>query len=296
MMPAARPPLEALGPPASPLPSGACDAHVHLFGGPGEFARDPARSEDPAPGDLGAWHARLRRRMGVLGLGRAVLVQSVIYREDNTMTAAALAAMGPAARGVALLRPDVSDTALDALHDAGFRGVRLDLVHPGALRSDDMPTLAPRLADRGWHVQVFGRWAEHSGEIAHLEAALPCPVVLDHFGYPDVPAGADAPSFRRLLRLLEGGRLWVKLSSLYRQGPAEALAPLLAAATRANPERILWGSNWPHVRLNGPLPDETALIDMVQDALEPGDIDRVFRANPEALYGFAPLADAPALA
>ena len=223
--------------------------------------------------------------MGTLGLDRVVLVQSVIYREDPAMTAAALAAMGPAARGVALLRPEVTDADLDALHAAGFRGVRLDLVHPGALRPADLTALAPRLARLGWHVQVFGRWAEHEALISDLAQRLPCPLVLDHLAYAGAGGPRD-PAFGRLLALLGEGALWVKLSSLYRQGPPDALAPLVAALARANPARLLWGSNWPHVRWDGPLPEEAELIEAVQDGLGSGAADAAFRDNPAALYGF----------
>ena len=289
MIPVARPPIAPTVPSQVSLPTGACDSHVHLFAGPDEFARDPERTEDPAIGDFAIWSSRLRGRMDILGLERAVLVHSVIYRENNAMTVEALRQLGDAFRGIALLRADVTEAELNRLHDVGFRGARLDLVYPGALSVEAAESLAPRLAARGWHLQLFGRWAANGDVIAELTQRLPCPVVLDHFAYPDVVVGTEGVGFQAMLRSLEGGRVWVKLSSLYRQdGPLhDRLDPFIEAAVATNPERVVWGSNWPHVRWDGSMPDETDLINNVTRLLSSSQTRRVFCENPALLYDFS---------
>lgn len=276
MIPQARPPRAVTRSPIPPLPPGACDTHVHVFGGPQEHPRDPTRAEDPADGTSADWIRRLRGRMAALGLTRVVLVHSIVYREDMDATLEALGRLRDVARGVALVAPDVTDAALNEMHVAGIRGVRLDLVFPGPLTLADVGALAPRLASRNWHLQVFGRWASHGQEMADLAVRLPCPVVLDHAAY--IPAdGVDV-----LLRALERERLWVKASSLYRQ---EASAVVRAVA-RHRPDRLLWGSNWPHVRWDGPMPDETDLVEDFGTLLTAADAHRAFVDNPAELYGF----------
>ena len=273
-------------------PPGACDSHVHVFAGPEEFARDPDRTEDPAPGDLATWCGRLAERLATLGLSRVVLIHSVVYREDNAATVAALDRMGlHRTRGVALLRPGVGDDELDRLHEAGMRGVRLDLVFPGALHPEGAVALAPRLAERGWHVQLFGKLTEgDAGVIADLAGRLPVPMVLDHLAYPVLHEGPDGAGFRMILSLLERGRTWVKLSSLYRQAdpPHDALAPFVAALLAANPERIIWGSNWPHVRWAGPTPDDGGVLDALTEMAGKDAVRRILVDNPQELYGFDP--------
>ena len=271
---------------------GACDSHVHVFAGPEEFARDPNRTEDPAPGDLATWCERLDARLAILGLSRVVLIHSVVYRENNAATVAALGRMGRhRTRGVALLRPEIADGELDHLHEAGMRGVRLDLVFPGALRPEGAVALAPRLAERGWHVQIFGKLAEgHADVIADLAGRLPAPTVLDHLAYPVLREGPDGAGFRMILSLMERGRTWVKLSSLYRQAdpPYEALEPFLRALFAANPERVIWGSNWPHVRWEGPPPDDGAVLDALTEMAGEDVMRRILVDNPQQLYDFDP--------
>ncbi|MEM8852534.1 MAG: amidohydrolase family protein [Pseudomonadota bacterium] len=285
-----RAPLDPPSPPKTAVPEGACDCHLHMFAGADEFARDPTRLEDPAEGSLDDWIGRLRRQMAVLGLSRAVLVQSIVYREDNGMLCEALSRLGPDTfRGVGLVGPDVSAAELASLHAAGVRGIRCNARHPGALLLSDLEALAPRLADTGFHVQIlFGDGQDIAAEADRL-ARLPVPVVIDHHASPGegaIDAGAPPDALKRLL---DGGNTYVKLSAAYRMTPPPhtALAAYAANLFACAPQRIVWGSDWPYVLYNGPVADAGVLLDAVCDAL-PDEAARrsVFVDTPKALYGF----------
>ena len=286
----ARPPAPPTAPLDAPTPPGACDTHLHVFGGGAEFPAAPGCTELPAPGSLADWTRRLEAHLDALGLARAIIVHSVVYGEDNAVTARAIGLLGAGrARGVALVRPGTSDQEIAALHEAGFRGVRLNLSFPGALDLDGLREVAPRLADRGWHVLV--NLPRYVGldlpDLVERLTTLPVPVVLDHYGYPDLAGGMDAA----ILRRMETGRLWVKLSAAYRQceppyGPLDRIVRQLAEVRR---DRLLWASDWPHVRWAGAMPDDAVQLNALARQLPDEEARRdVLVRNPAALYGFEP--------
>ena len=285
----ARPPI-APSQPTVPVPAGACDTHLHIFGS--DFALASGNAEDPASGTLDEWLDRLDGHFRALGLNRGVIVHSVAYAEDNAVTEAAIERRGTdRLRGVALVRPDISKQELSVLHAAGFRGVRLNLSFTGALDLDGLEALAPRLADLGWHVLVnLPRYVGLPlATIADRLAALPLPVVLDHYGYPDLEAGVKDEAFQACLSLLASGRFWVKLSAGYRQcAPSfEALDPFVDALVRANPDRLLWASDWPHVRWNGIMPDNAVQLDALARQVPDASVrTRILATNPQRLYSF----------
>lgn len=260
-------------------PPGAADCHVHVY--------DPARAPGADAAALRALHARL-------GLSRGVLVQPSAYGFDNALHLAALEALGRERfRMVAVLPPDVGEAELRGLDAAGVRGVRFNLKLGGPLRAGDLPTLARRVAPFGWHCQVNAAPAQLLG-LQDLLLGLPCPVVLDHLGQVPQPEGPAGVAFAAVRRLLDGGRAWAKLSGPYvtsRAGPpgyADAGA-VAAALARAAPERVVWGSDWPHPSERAK-PDDAALLGLLADWVpEPGARRRVLVDNPAALYGF----DAP---
>jgi D-galactarolactone isomerase len=225
-----------------------------------------------------------------LGLSRAVIVQPNGYGFDNTCTLEALAALGATARGIATVPIDVADVELERLTHAGVRGVRFHLLPGGMLGWDAVEPMAARIASFGWHIQLQldGR------ELPRYEAALgrlPVPLVIDHNGKFLEPVAIDHPGFKALLRLLDRGKTWVKLSAPYetsRQGPPHYadVGALARALVQTNPERCVWASNWPHPGRNPP-PDSAALLDLL---LEWADDDatrrRILVDNPAALYGF----------
>jgi predicted TIM-barrel fold metal-dependent hydrolase len=265
-------------------PPGAIDCHVHVFAPPERIPFDPRRVYTPPPG-LDA--ARLIRMHETIGIARAVLVASNVYGEDLRATEAALARHPGRFRGVALVRADIADAELDRLHGLGFRAVRINLVVPGALRMEHLASLAPRLADRGWHLEVQSK-PETLAEVLGDLMALPVEVVVDHLSlirpeHKETHIGA-------VLRLLDGGRGWVKLSGPYVGEPAGPRYPKAAALARrfveAAPERCLWGSNWPHPQAR-PMPDDGDLLDWLAEAVpDAAARRRILVDNPARLFGF----------
>jgi D-galactarolactone isomerase len=240
----------------------------------------------PPPAPLAEYLA-VRR---ALGLARAVVVQPNGYGFDNRCTLEALAALGASGRAVATVPHEVAAGELQRLTQAGVRGARFHLLPGGMLTWEALAPLAARIAPFGWHIQLQldGR------ELPHYETALarlPVPLVIDHNGKFLEPVAPQHPAFQTLLRLLEGGNTWVKLSAPYetsRLGPPHYadVGALAKALVRANPERCLWASNWPHPGRKPP-PDTAALLDLLREwAPDVATRERILVANPAALYGF----------
>ena len=279
-------------------PPGACDLHVHVIGPKSRFPLARERTYTPRDALPSELSAMLRR----LGLTRVVLVQPSFYRTDNTCILDALAQL-PDLRGVAVLPPQTSDEELDALDDQGIRGLRVNIATSGGASIDAIKKSiedAARLCERhGWHVQLFVAAAAIE-PLAPLVRALPVAAVFDHFGL--IGPDADDGPLRALTALLETGHVWVKISGAYRiaADPNDArIAPLARTLCAANPERIVWGSDWPHTPrhdLRKPnseeeLPfqeiDTQGLLDLVPRWLEDDAmVRRVLVTNPVRLYGF----------
>ena len=281
--------------PCTALPAGACDCHVHLYDG--RFPADPAarlRPPDAGADDLRA----LQRRIGTT---RVVLVTPSTYGTDNRCLLEGLAALGAEARGVAVIGGHESDAELLRLHGAGVRGVRLNLSLGVSGTVDSILPLAQRIAPLGWHLQLLmapDLLAQQAGVLRRL----PVPLVFDHFGrIPPALAGRH-PAHALLLELLQEGRAWMKLSGGYIVSERHAvddpaLDALAAGYLRAAPDRVVWGSDWPHATATAgvqPLPDDALQVDRMADwARQAGDaastLQRVLVDNPAALYGFAPV-------
>jgi predicted TIM-barrel fold metal-dependent hydrolase len=293
------------GLPDRALPRGACDCHVHVFGDPARFPFAPKRAYTPGRADTDTLVAHLK----ACGLSRAVIVQPSPYGFDNSCTLAAIDALGPQFRGVAVLDPEDTSVDLAALHAAGVRGVRLNLVTTG--RDDGagamaaIETLASRIAHLGWHVQIFSGLATtvHVAR-ACLARALDVPLVFDHFAGASARTDPGGDAWSTVLELVRSGRAYVKASAPHRAerggtvGPADPLARSLIAA---NPERVLWGSDWPHTSSSARRPEDVDRIEpfeaiddgKVLERLRAwcGDADTlttVLVANPARLYGFTP--------
>lgn len=289
-LPRARSPLDPPSRPTAALPEGACDSHVHIFAGGGEFPRRADLAQEPADGSLADWTGRLLRQLATLGLARAVLVHSVAYGEDNRVLRAALERLGPSRfRGVALVRPDIAPGDLAALAREGVRGVRCNLRHGGALDLADVDALASRLADNAMHVQLLMRTASDAGDLRERAARWPMPLVLDHFASPTAQEVTLGRPDAGLLRLLDTGRVYVKLAAAYRIAPPPhtALTPFLSALIAHRPDRMVWGSDWPYVMFRGPDPDAGALVDALADACPDARTRAAILCHtPASLYGF----------
>lgn len=276
-------------------PEGACDTHIHMLAAPDEAQLWDGRIEDPAPGLRYAdFLAAYIKQMQDLGISRTVVIQSILYGTDNSVTARAVADLnaldGFAARGIGLVTDTATDADLDRLVEQNLVGVRLNYVHGGVLSWAGVQAMAPRLAARGLHVQMLINTHRHMTELAPQIAALPVPVVLDHIGWPDLSLGPDEPGFQGLLQVLGTGNVWVKLSGLYRlcPPPYRAADPFVKALLRAAPTRCLWGSDWPHIMLaDAGQPDSADLLNALAQLCPD---ERVWRQvlvdNPAELYGF----------
>lgn len=276
--------------PAVSAPAGAWDAHVHLVAGAGEFPLWEGRVENPAPGpDLDGWIAIFRRHLATLGVSRAVVVHSILYGADNAVTLEALERLGPEFAGVGLVRDGAPASELDRLASAGIRAVRLNYVHGGVLSWDGALDLAPALADRGMHIQMLIQSHRHMTEIAADVRACPVPVVFDHMGWPDLSQGIDEPGFATLRRLLSEGAAYAKLSAPYRlcDVPYSAADAHVRALVEANPDRCLWGSDWPHLMLaDARQPDAGALFEAFARAVPDPDIRHgILVRTPDRLFG-----------
>lgn len=231
------------------VPAGACDCHVHVFGTEAEFPFVSARGYTPPP----ATAAELMELQKALRLSRVVIVQPSVYGSNNSCTLDGMRRLGERARGVAVIDDSTSDAALDDMHRAGIRGVRVNLETAGETDPDlarrDLAAAVARVASRDWHVQVYTRLSVIARLAADVEN-LPVPIVFDHFGGAQAAGGVDQPGFAALLALVAGGHAYVKVSAAYRssqKAPAYGdVAPLARALIAANPERILWGTDWPH--------------------------------------------------
>ncbi|MBV2358210.1 amidohydrolase family protein [Thalassococcus sp. CAU 1522] len=277
--PLAPPPPETVVAPA-PLPPGAINAHVHLVGD--DFQLQDKAVERPAPGTLDAWLTRFRAHQAQIGCSRAVIVHSILYGGDNTVTLEAARRYGPGTPAVVLIRDNATEAQIAALADAGAKAVRLNYVHGGLLSWEGMVRLAPMLAAHGLHVEMLAHSHLHLTELAPQVPDLPVDIVFDHCAWPDRSLGVTDGQ-RALERLLADGHAWCKLSAAYRYDPEpQALFSRLIAA---NPERLLWGSDWPHLMLgDAVMPDTGAELRKLQSVLDDATAQRIFVDNPTRLY------------
>lgn len=291
------PPRAAHAAVAFALPRGACDSHAHVFGPYARFALADDRSYTPDEAPAEAFLAHLDR----LGLARGVLVTASASGTDNAVVLDALRRHPDRLRGVAVPSPATTDDDLDRWHDAGVRGVRVNLfqreghaVYRNGVGLDVLEALAPRLARRGWHAQV---WI-HAPDLPALGdrlLRLGLPLVIDHMGRMATARGVDDPGFRHLCRMLERGEAWAKMSGADRNtegGQDHAdVDPFARALLQANLQRVVWGSDWPHINYYDPaqVPDDGALLNLLARWLpDAADRQRVLVDNPAALYGFVP--------
>lgn len=271
--------------PALQAPDGACDTHMHVY-----EPRFPARPEVAKPPAAPvAEYVKIRAQ---LGLSRTIVVQPNAYGTDNRCMLEAMAALGPSARGVAVVDTRVSDDELARLTRAGIRAIRFMMLPGGALTWDILEEMATRVHAFGWHVnlQLDGRTL--SDHLALLEG-LPGELVIDHVGKFLEPVTVDHAGFKALLRLIASGRTWVKLSAPYevsKAGPPryEDVGALAKTLVKAAPERMLWASNWPHPSAKpGQLPDDVNLLDLLLEwAPDAATRTGILVDNPARLYGF----------
>jgi predicted TIM-barrel fold metal-dependent hydrolase/predicted NBD/HSP70 family sugar kinase len=290
--------------PAFSVPFGACDCHVHVFGTAAEFPFAARRGYTPPP----AGADELLKLQRSLFLSRVVIVQPSVYGSDNSCTLDGMRRLGDRARGVAVIDEATSQEALDRMHRAGVRGIRVNLEtagesDPGTARRNLLAAVE-RVQPRGWHVQVYTRLSVIQA-LGDDIAELPAPIVIDHFGGAQASGGTGEAGFADLLALVRAGYAYVKVSAAYHsseKAPAyDDVAPLARALIEANPDRIVWGSDWPHphaAAAGRPL-DEPAPFYDIDDGLALNQLEawapdaairrKILVDNPARLYDFPPV-------
>nr|WP_297528998.1 amidohydrolase family protein [uncultured Roseateles sp.] len=277
------------------LPDGAVDAHCHVFGPGAEFPYAPERKYTPCD----AGKAQLFALRDRLGFSRNVVVQATCHGDDNRAMVDACRASGGRARGVATVRRGITDGQLQDLHDAGVRGVRFNFVKRlvDFTPRDELMEIAQRVKALGWHVVVYFE-APDLPELWDFFSALPTTVVVDHMGRPDVTKPVDGPAFALFLRFLrEHPFIWTKVTCPERLSvagppalngepePYRDVIPFARRVVEAFPDRVLWGTDWPHPNLKDHMPDDGLLVDVIPRIAPTAELrQRLLVDNPMRLY------------
>jgi 2-pyrone-4,6-dicarboxylate lactonase len=270
------------------LPPGAVDAHCHVFGPGRVFPYAPERKYTP----VDAPKEKLFTLRDFLGFDRNVIVQATCHGADNRALVDALLAADDRARGVATIRPGITRSELADMHAAGVRGVRFNFVRRLADPKPDQyyRGLVDLIAEFGWHIVVYFEAADLA-ERWDLFTSLPTVIVVDHMGRPDVTQPVDGPDFALFQRLMhEHENVWAKLSGAERlsvSGPPgyEDFVPFARHVAEAFPDRVIWGTDWPHPNMKSHMPDEGDLVDLAPRIAVTGDLQRrLLVDNPMRLY------------
>jgi predicted TIM-barrel fold metal-dependent hydrolase len=269
------------------VPALACDCHSHILGPTDRYPYVPNRSFTPPDASPASYLAML----GALGVERMVVVQPSVYGSDNHRTADAVGELGVhRARGVAMVGENVTTAELKALDDAGIRATRFITTAGGGPSLDNLPGVARKIADFGWHIEMYvplDTWPK----VLPVIETLPVSVVFDHMGGPKADVAADDPLMVEILRLLNTGKHWVKLCG-YRNSqtghPYADVANLARRFVSAVPDRCVWGTDWPHTSIKGYMPDDGDLMNLLEDWAPDADIrHKILVDNPARLYRFS---------
>lgn len=273
------------------LPPLSCDCHAHICGPQARYSYSPERTYTPPDALLPQYQNMLAK----IGVERAVLVQPSVYGTDNTVMLDALKMSGQRFRGVAVVADNVTEDELGRLHSAGVRGARVNVVDvkdrkKGTLPIAQLEQLALKIKPLGWHLE-FLMHVDEFPDLHRMFEGFPVDTVYGHLGYMKTAEGLEAPGFQALLRLLSDGRAWVKLTGPYRISsrllPYMDTSAFARALIEAAPRRVVWGSDWPHVRIEGPMPNDADLVDLLGDWVANAELlERVMVKNPQQLYGF----------
>lgn len=286
--PACRPPVKETRRARLVVPSNSVDCHTHVF--PPGYPLSPNRGYTPPHStleDMLAMHA-------MLGIEQVVFTQPSVYGTDNSAILDAVARIPDRARAVVAIDSSLADEDLAELDRNGARGIRLNFDNVGGMpvAPDEVPSLAARVAELGWHVEFLFAGSDLP-ELVPLLRRLSVPVVIGHFGYMPASEGTGYPPFRDLLALVGEGNTWVKLSAPNRLGagdlpPWPEVIPLARALISAAPERMLWASDWPHPNKFGDQPNDADLLEQLELWAPDEAIRRqILVDNPRALYRFS---------
>jgi predicted TIM-barrel fold metal-dependent hydrolase len=292
MIPGCPAPLDPV-PPKLATPPNACDTHAHVFGPSTQFPYGPDRSYTPPDAPL----EKYLHMLDTLGFARGGLVQGSAHGRDNSAMLDALARHPKRLRGVAVADETVPVAELKRWRDLGIRALRFNhffrggqLHYRGGVTLENAKKLAPVMKDLGWHMQLWIDVKDLPDTIPAIKA-IGLPVVIDHMGRTDARAGTGTPGFQSLVRLVGEGGCWIKMSGAHRlstRAPDYPDAkPFHEALVRANPDQLIWGTDWPHPRIEGDMPNAGHLLDLFNDWTPDEAVRRkVLVDNPARLYGF----------
>jgi len=284
------PPIADTRAPKIPSPPGSCDTHFHLFGPRAKFPFADSRSYTPDDAPL----ENLLKMLDAIGASRGVIVQGNAHGTDNAVVLDALQREPERLRATCIVKPDTPKAELQRMRDLGVRALRFHHMPHGvgfsSLGMQSFEKLAPLMADLGLHAQFMM-------DANALDSAMPffkhwkLPIMLDHMGNVDGKLGANQPGVQQMCRLLAEGRIWVKVSGAYRvseQYPDYPDAkPIHEALVGANPEQVVWGTDWPHPRLEKDMPEDGHLLDLFNAWTPDAGLRRkILVDNPARLYGF----------
>jgi D-galactarolactone isomerase len=276
---------EGTEPPKLKAPADSCDCHHHIYDA--RYPVDPKAALRPGDALVADYHAFQQR----IGTSRNVVVTPSTYGIDNSITLDAVDAFGHQARAVVVVNDAIVEPALRRMHLRGARGIRFNLAQAGATTPEMIEPLAKRINDLGWHIQINAPAAKII-EIMPILEQVPTPIVFDHLAHIPEPDGVNHPLFAQVLRLIDKGNTWVKLSGAYADTkigpPSYADSTAVAQAyVKAAPERCVWGSDWPHPGEREKKPDDAILFDLLL-AWAPDEKlrHRILVENPAVLYDF----------
>lgn len=281
------PPIPATEPRRLVVPAGSWDTHAHVIGAADVYPHVEDRHFNPPAQPVDAFIAML----DAVGLTYGTLVQVSVHGTDNRPLLEALRAYPDRLRGVAVIAPDISDRDMAELVDAGVRGIRILDIVGGGVGLRHLETLARRCAEVGWHIQLGIKGESYPALVERL-SRLEVPIVIDHMGWCPASLGVDSPEFRAVLDLVRNVSAYVKISGYFRMSAGSApyadTIPFARALIEAAPDRMVWGSDWPHVGLydEAKRPDVGLLLDTLLDfAPDAASRQRILAENPAALYG-----------
>jgi predicted TIM-barrel fold metal-dependent hydrolase len=263
-----------------------CDSHFHVFGPPEQFPIVATSKYQPPVVSI----ADYERVFAPLGVRRMVLIQPSCYGTDNRYVLESMASLGDRARAVVAISPDISAAELQAMHEAGARGIRLNAVNGSTVSRERLRDVVRKLKPLGWHLQVHvpaGLLPTLADDL--LDTGLT--VVIDHFGTLDPRQGLEQPTFRTLTRMLETGHCWVKLSAPFRISksvwPYADMVPFARALLELRSDRMVWGSDWPYIHFIDKVPPDYNPLQLLQEAIADQDaLKAVLSDNSRQLYDF----------
>jgi 2-pyrone-4,6-dicarboxylate lactonase len=268
------------------VPAGAVDTHAHILGLPPKYPLSDARAYTAPEAPLPRYLAMLE----ATGMQYGVLVQASVHGSDNNLIKDALIAQRGKLRGIAVIAPEINERELEDLNKAGYVGCRINVLFGGGIGFDAIDALARKVTSFGWHLQFLMDVREIAPIAKKLEN-LSVPWVVDHMGHMPTSAGLNNPGFQTFLSLLRNSNGWVKMSGAFRQSvegaPYRDTIPFAHALIATRPDRLVWGSDWPHVAIKPPMPKIGELLDLLADWVPDADQrKRILVDNAHKLYGF----------